>query len=36
VLFLAWPTLGQSVAPLQIVGAVVVVGAVIALGSAKR
>ena len=36
VLFLAWPILGQSVAPLQIVGALVVVGAVIALGTAKR
>ena len=36
VLFLAWPILGQSVAPLQIVGALIVVGAVIALGSAKH
>ena len=36
VLFLAWPILGQSVAPRQIVGALVVVGAVIALGAAKR
>lgn len=36
VLFLAWPTLGQRVAPLQIVGALVVVGAVVALGSAKH
>lgn len=36
VLFLAWPILGQSVAPRQIVGALVVVGAVIALGTAKR
>ena len=36
VLFLAWPILGQSVAPQQIVGALVVVGAVIALGTAKR
>jgi len=36
VLFLAWPTLGQRVAPLQIVGALIVVGAVVALGSAKR
>ena len=36
VLFLAWPILGQSVAPLQIVGALVVVGAVVALGSAKH
>ncbi len=36
VLFLAWPVLGQSVAPLQFVGALVVVGAVVALGSAKH
>lgn len=36
VLFLAWPILGQSVAPLQVVGALIVVGAVIALGSAKH
>ncbi len=36
VLFLAWPILGQSVAPRQIVGALVVVGAVIVLGTAKR
>jgi len=36
VLFLAWPLLGQSVAPLQIVGALIVVGAVVALGSAKH
>jgi drug/metabolite transporter (DMT)-like permease len=36
VLFLAWPILGQSVAPLQIAGAVIVVGAVLALGSAKH
>jgi drug/metabolite transporter (DMT)-like permease len=36
VLFIAWPVLGQGVAPLQIVGALVVVGAVIALGSAKH
>ena len=36
VLFLAWPILGQSVAPRQIVGALIVVGAVIALGTAKR
>lgn len=36
VLFLAWPILGQSVAPLQIVGALVVVGAVVALGTAKH
>ncbi len=36
VLFLAWPILGQSVAPLQLAGAVIVVGAVVALGSAKH
>lgn len=36
VLLLAWPILGQGVAPLQIVGALVVVGAVIALGTAKH
>ncbi len=36
VLFLAWPILGQSVAPRQIVGAIIVVGAVIALGTAKH
>jgi len=36
VLFLAWPILGQSVAPQQIAGALIVVGALIALGTAKR
>jgi drug/metabolite transporter (DMT)-like permease len=36
VLFLAWPILGQSVAPRQILGALIVVGAVVALGTAKR
>jgi drug/metabolite transporter (DMT)-like permease len=36
VLFLAWPILGQSVAPLQIVGALIVVGAVVALGTARH
>ena len=36
VLFLAWPILGQSVAPRQIVGALIVVGAVVVLGSAKH
>jgi len=36
VLFLAWPILGQSVAPRQIVGALIVVGAVIALGTGRR
>ncbi len=36
VLFLAWPILGQGVAPRQIVGALIVVGAVIALGTARR
>jgi drug/metabolite transporter (DMT)-like permease len=35
VLFLAWPILGQSVAPWQIVGALIVVGAVVALGTAR-
>ncbi len=36
VLFLAWPILGQSIAPLQILGALIVVGAVVTLGTAKR
>ncbi len=36
VLFLAWPILGQSVAPQQILGALIVVGALVALGTAKR
>ena len=36
VLFLAWPILGQGVAPRQILGALIVVGAVVALGTAKR
>jgi drug/metabolite transporter (DMT)-like permease len=36
VLLLAWPILGQSVAPRQIVGALIVVGAVVALGTAKH
>lgn len=36
VLFLAWPILGQSAAPRQILGALIVVGAVVALGTAKR
>ena len=36
VLFLAWPILGQGVAPRQILGALIVVGAVIALGTAKQ
>lgn len=36
VLFLAWAILGQSVAPLQIFGALVVIGAVAALASGKR
>ena len=36
VLFLAWPLLGQSVGPLQIVGAAIVVGAVVVLGSVKK
>jgi len=33
VLALAWVVLGQSVAPLQIVGAFIVVGAIMALGA---
>ena len=36
VLFLAWIVLGQSVAPLQVLGALIVVGAVVTLGTAKR
>ena len=36
VLFLAWPILGQGVAPRQIAGALIVIGAVIALGTSKR
>jgi drug/metabolite transporter (DMT)-like permease len=36
VLFLAWMLLGQSVAPLQIAGALIVVGAIVALGRSKR
>jgi drug/metabolite transporter (DMT)-like permease len=36
VLFLAWTILGQSVAPLQIVGAVIVIGAIVALGTARH
>ena len=36
VLFLAWPILGQGVAPRQILGALIVVGAVIALGTEKH
>ena len=36
VLFLAWAVLGQTVAPLQIGGAVVVIGAVAALALRKR
>lgn len=35
-LFLAWAILGQSVAPLQIFGALIVIGAVVALASGKR
>jgi drug/metabolite transporter (DMT)-like permease len=36
VLVLAWPILGQAVAPLQIVGAFVVVGAIVWMGTGKR
>ena len=36
VLFLAWPILGQGVAPRQIVGALLVVGALVLLSTAKR
>lgn len=36
VLALAWVILGQSVTPLQIVGAFVVVGAIMALGAGRR
>jgi drug/metabolite transporter (DMT)-like permease len=35
-LVLAWLVLGQSIAPIQVVGALVVVGAVMALGMRKR
>ncbi|HUR89498.1 MAG TPA: DMT family transporter [Ramlibacter sp.] len=35
-LVLAWLILGQSIAPVQVVGAVIVVGAVMALGMRKR
>jgi drug/metabolite transporter (DMT)-like permease len=33
---LAWPLLGQTIAPMQIVGALVVVGVVMGLGLRKR
>lgn len=36
VLFLAWMLLGQSVAPLQIAGALIVVASIAVLGSARR
>jgi drug/metabolite transporter (DMT)-like permease len=36
VLFLAWVILGQTVTPLQIVGAFVVIGAIAFLGTARR
>jgi len=36
VLFLAWMILGQTVAPLQILGAFVVIGAIAYLGTARR
>ena len=35
-LALAWLLLGQSIAPVQIAGALLVVGAVLALGLRKR
>lgn len=35
-LVLAWPILGQTIAPLQVVGALIVVAAVMALGLRKR
>ena len=35
-LVLAWALLGQSIAPVQVAGALVVVGAVMALGLRKR
>jgi len=34
--FLGWVILGQGLAPLQIVGALIVIGSVVALGMAKR
>jgi drug/metabolite transporter (DMT)-like permease len=36
VLFLGWAILGQSLAPRQIAGALVVIAAIVALGTAKR
>ena len=36
VLLSAWLLLGQSLTPLQIVGAIIVVGAIVALGTGKR
>lgn len=35
-LMLAWPLLGQTIAPIQIVSALLVVGVVMALGLRKR
>jgi drug/metabolite transporter (DMT)-like permease len=35
-LVLAWAFLGQTIAPVQVVGALIVVGAVMALGLRKR
>jgi drug/metabolite transporter (DMT)-like permease len=35
-LVLAWPILGQAIAPVQVAGALIVVGAVMALGARKR
>jgi drug/metabolite transporter (DMT)-like permease len=36
VLFVAWMLLGQTLAPMQIAGALIVVGSIVALGSGKR
>jgi drug/metabolite transporter (DMT)-like permease len=35
-LVLAWPILGQTIAPAQVGGALIVVGAVMALGMSRR
>jgi drug/metabolite transporter (DMT)-like permease len=36
VLFLAWAILGQSLAPVQLAGALLVIGCIVAIGTAKR
>jgi drug/metabolite transporter (DMT)-like permease len=36
VLFLGWAVLGQSLAPEQVVGALIVIGCIVAIGTAKR